>query len=183
MKRLNRLVRIAKEMIEVKSGIYYCLSIDDLIDHEELNELELLPVNEINVETLLCIRKKNTVDVIKSEINKGSLFFEISEYGKCVGHIACILPVSRYAGFQIKKSAYIYFAYVEEKSRGRGIYPQALSLLIKRLNNQFCISEFSISTSNTNYSSQRGIEKVGFKKSGSYNFVRIRKWYLGGRTV
>lgn len=70
------------------------------------------------------------------------------------------------------KEAEIKFCLTIPSARGFGIYPQVLIKIIQYLkNNSF--ERVYICAFNDNYSSIRGIEKVGFKKINQFKFKKI----------
>ncbi len=133
--------------------------------------LEVRILDEADCYVLLNLRNENVRVAFERMIQEGQICVGAYIEGALIAHAACVLPVKCQGAFKIIESAYIHYCYVDPKWRGQGIYPHMLSVIIQNVFEEHNVKKVSITTSQGNISSQRGLSKVGFRFVKRYVYV------------
>lgn len=147
------------------------------------NQVGVVRLSEDNVKKLSFFRDESAIDSIKKLIHQGRICIAAEYEGHFVGHAVCCCDKIEYDGLNITNGGYIYFCHVAENYRGRNIYPTMLCSIIEMAKEERNVRSFTISTSQNNTSSQRGIEKAGFENKTPYSYYTWWKFCFGGKRI
>jgi ribosomal protein S18 acetylase RimI-like enzyme len=121
---------------------------------------------------------KEKINIFRSKLTNGDIGIIALENNNCIGYAWASISKNRNNQLdnpviELKKNnAYIYYCHTILDYRGRGIYPQLLSLLAIKLFKEDII-EIIIDTSPNNVASQRGLLKVGFHEIYRAKILRL----------
>lgn len=109
------------------------------------------------------IREKN-VEKTFEEICDTQIVLLAKYDGKIAGHAVLKFSKDNYLGKHWFDDAYIHYCFVSPAYRGKNIYPYMMANLSDIAFKQYEIKEIYGGANKNNISSQKGIQKVGYKK-------------------
>lgn len=157
-----------------RKGILFGLRKEQMARVIETDIHKRIQIEEItkgNIKKIEEIRGKSIADEVEKLIALNQIGVLITVEGEIAGHAICALPPSKEGAFLVRNSAYIHFCYVKDCWRGHNLYPLMLQELICICQKRYGITTFTIMTSCDNYSSQKGLVKVGFQFLKEYKYI------------
>ena len=148
--------------------LFFISSSDEIHSITSTIPAEIREINASNVDKVRDFRDDIDPEKFEHFLEEGDVGVYAIVDAKVVGHLwasICRKSDVRIDGFikLYKNEAFIHFATVYEKYRGKNIYPAMLSTLSTKLIREKGIQRIFIITEQDNISSIRGIEKVGFR--------------------
>lgn len=129
---------------------------------EDDHIIKVFPDNREPMSSLTFLYEE-TKNAIVNELDKGSIVYIFSSETHCVMHYSCL--ADSIAIGEIKKnismpekSGYIYNCFTEKQHRGKGLYRQMLSHIIKTSG----LSDYYIACIYSNNPSMKVIKRIGF---------------------
>jgi RimJ/RimL family protein N-acetyltransferase len=166
----GKLKRVVRSLKHINSVYVYSLKTNSLTNYiqPKLN-LPTERINEQNYYKVKRIRSERVVQDFQHFTKDKNNYGIYANYNKePIGHAWLFTTNSKkiyncYFPFKMNEGL-IGYCYVDDNYRGNSIYPFLLSYLIRIAFQEKQIKLLYIDTHKKNISSQRGIEKVGFKK-------------------
>lgn len=158
-----------KRIFQIKKERVYYITKNDLLEVKTKVNCNVLYIDENNYKRILDMREEATSRVFQNMLNDGQIGVFAEVEGNIVSHawiqIAGISKSNYNGGFGRLKDnqAIIHFCNTDLKYRGNNIYPFLIYNLADLYFKQNSNGTLYITTSIDNYSSQRGLSKIGFK--------------------
>lgn len=181
---MNCFIKVLKKIISTRNGVrninLYKLNYDNMIEIKSLEKIDIELIDEHNYNKVIEFRGEEYGDVFYNMISKKQIGVFGEKNNQVISHAWSIIQDEVANGMFIKKSnsAMIHFCRVKEEFRGKNIYPFMLNKLIDYVYKLYGIKEYYIWTDDGNYSSEKGLKKIGFEKVNDYNMI-----YILGRVI
>jgi hypothetical protein len=161
--------KVIKKLFQIRKENVYSLLKSELIETSPMIDCNIVLISRSNFSRVLDMRDDNVIKEFKLMLqdNQIGVFAEIN--GKIVSHAWLqIGKVSRdkYNGSYGKlkdNEALIHFCNTSSEYRGNNLYPSLICELAKIYFKEYPSNIIYITTNPNNYSSQKGLLKVGFK--------------------
>ena len=173
---------IIKRLFQIKKVKVYCLSKPELLGVKPMMDCNILFVNKENYIRVLEMRNDNVSESFKNMLNDGQIGILAEVNGKIVSHAWMQIGKfsrNKYNGAYGKlkdNEGLIHFCNTSPEFRGNNLYPFLIYELATVYFFKMPTNILYITTSPDNYSSQKGLLKVGFMHLEDRLIFRILKY-------
>lgn len=182
-----KLGRIANRVFKgpyLQITYYYKLNQDLLSGFESFQHLDVCELEILTKDRCYQVSEIRELNVQRAfEMICEKQIVLLAKYdGEIAGHAVMKLSNDMSCGKHLCKRAYIHYCFVSPTYRGKNIYPYMLMNLAVQAMKDYNEEEIYISCDKKNFSSQRGIKKVGFQQCETsfelgWGGICLLKWW------